>query len=59
MSWIDRGAQLVGGCCGIRPEHIRALADMLPDGPPEDARRAGRPSENPLGRLAPRGRQPG
>ena len=25
--WVDRGAQLVGGCCGIRPEHIRALAD--------------------------------
>jgi S-methylmethionine-dependent homocysteine/selenocysteine methylase len=39
-SWVDRGAQLVGGCCGIRPEHIRALADNLPDRPPEDAGRA-------------------
>jgi S-methylmethionine-dependent homocysteine/selenocysteine methylase len=40
MGWVDRGAQLVGGCCGIRPEHIRALADTLPEWPPEDARGA-------------------
>jgi hypothetical protein len=39
-SWIDRGAQLVGGCYGIRPEHIRALADNRSDRPPEDAGRA-------------------
>jgi S-methylmethionine-dependent homocysteine/selenocysteine methylase len=26
MNWVyDLGAQLVGGCCGIRPDHIRAL----------------------------------
>jgi homocysteine S-methyltransferase len=37
VGWIDRGAKLVGGCCGIRPEHIRVLADTLPDRPPEDA----------------------
>ena len=23
--WIDRGAEIVGGCCGIGPEHIAAL----------------------------------
>jgi S-methylmethionine-dependent homocysteine/selenocysteine methylase len=23
--WIDAGATIVGGCCGITPEHIRAL----------------------------------
>jgi S-methylmethionine-dependent homocysteine/selenocysteine methylase len=28
-AWADRGAQLIGGCCGIGPEHIRALADGL------------------------------
>jgi S-methylmethionine-dependent homocysteine/selenocysteine methylase len=28
--WVDRGVQIVGGCCGIRPEHIRALRDGLP-----------------------------
>jgi methionine synthase I (cobalamin-dependent) len=27
---VDLGAQLVGGCCGIRPEHIRALRERLP-----------------------------
>ncbi len=28
-SWRTGGAQLLGGCCGTGPEHIRALADML------------------------------
>lgn len=23
--WVDEGAQIVGGCCGVRPEHIAAL----------------------------------
>jgi S-methylmethionine-dependent homocysteine/selenocysteine methylase len=23
--WLERGVQLLGGCCGTRPEHIRAL----------------------------------
>ncbi len=30
ITWADRGAQLIGGCCGTGPEHIRALADGLP-----------------------------
>ncbi len=25
--WRQMGAQLIGGCCGTRPEHIRAVAD--------------------------------
>ena len=29
-SWLDSGAQLIGGCCGTRPAHIRALAASLP-----------------------------
>jgi S-methylmethionine-dependent homocysteine/selenocysteine methylase len=29
ISWADRGAQLIGGCCGTGPGHIRALADGL------------------------------
>jgi S-methylmethionine-dependent homocysteine/selenocysteine methylase len=37
--WVDVGAQLVGGCCGIRPEHIRALREQLPTRVPEGARR--------------------
>jgi homocysteine S-methyltransferase len=27
--WIVRGARIVGGCCGTRPEHISALRTML------------------------------
>ncbi len=27
--WIESGVQLVGGCCGLGPDHIRALKDGL------------------------------
>ena len=28
--WIDRfGVQLVGGCCGITPEHIQLISDEV------------------------------
>jgi S-methylmethionine-dependent homocysteine/selenocysteine methylase len=33
ITWADHGAQLIGGCCGVGPEHIRALADGLPRRP--------------------------
>ena len=26
--WIEAGARIVGGCCGTRPEHIRALSGV-------------------------------
>lgn len=26
--WVDAGAQIVGGCCGIGPTHIAALRDL-------------------------------
>ncbi len=29
IGWADRGVQLIGGCCGVGPEHIRALCDGL------------------------------
>jgi S-methylmethionine-dependent homocysteine/selenocysteine methylase len=29
VTWASHGAQLIGGCCGTRPGHIRALADGL------------------------------
>jgi homocysteine S-methyltransferase len=38
--WVERGVQVVGGCCGIGPEHIRALARTLPKSLPLGARRA-------------------
>ena len=28
--WVQMGVQLIGGCCGIGPEHIRVLKDGLP-----------------------------
>jgi S-methylmethionine-dependent homocysteine/selenocysteine methylase len=30
LAWVDHGVQLIGGCCGIGPEHIRMLASRLP-----------------------------
>jgi S-methylmethionine-dependent homocysteine/selenocysteine methylase len=27
--WVDAGAQIIGGCCGVGPDHIRVLADRL------------------------------
>jgi len=29
ITWAGHGAQLIGGCCGVGPEHIRVLADGL------------------------------
>lgn len=28
--WVDAGVHIIGGCCGIGPEHIRALRETLP-----------------------------
>ena len=27
--WVDRGVQVIGGCCGIGPEHIRAMQELV------------------------------
>ncbi|HEY2550428.1 MAG TPA: homocysteine S-methyltransferase family protein [Streptosporangiaceae bacterium] len=35
--WVEHGAQLIGGCCGVGPEHIEALASQLTR-PPRGAR---------------------
>jgi S-methylmethionine-dependent homocysteine/selenocysteine methylase len=32
--WVAAGAEVVGGCCGIGPEHIAALAQALKPLPP-------------------------
>ena len=29
QAWIEGGAQVIGGCCGTGPEHIRAVAEGL------------------------------
>jgi S-methylmethionine-dependent homocysteine/selenocysteine methylase len=28
-AWVRQGARIVGGCCGTRPEHIRAIHDRV------------------------------
>jgi S-methylmethionine-dependent homocysteine/selenocysteine methylase len=28
--WVEMGAQIIGGCCGIGPEYIRLLKEQLP-----------------------------
>ena len=30
QGWLDMGAQLIGSCYGIGPEHIRLLNERLP-----------------------------
>ncbi len=27
-AWVDQGAKMLGGCCGLSPEHIAALAPL-------------------------------
>jgi S-methylmethionine-dependent homocysteine/selenocysteine methylase len=38
--WVERGVQLVGGCCGIGPAHIRAVKDTVPATVPAGSRPA-------------------
>jgi S-methylmethionine-dependent homocysteine/selenocysteine methylase len=33
-SWREAGASIVGGCCGVTPEHIAALRDLVGKAPP-------------------------
>ena len=27
--WLNKGARIIGGCCGTRPAHIRKLSQMI------------------------------
>lgn len=27
--WVESGAAIIGGCCGIGPEHIQTLAEKF------------------------------
>ena len=29
--WVERGVQIIGGCCGTTVDHIRAMVNELPD----------------------------
>ena len=39
LKLAEAGANLLGGCCGTTPEHIRTLADVLTDKKPVSPRR--------------------
>ena len=30
QKWVQQGVSIIGGCCGIGPEHIRVLKERLP-----------------------------
>jgi SAM-dependent methyltransferase len=34
LSWREEGAQIIGGCCGVAPEHIAALVAAVADTKP-------------------------
>jgi homocysteine S-methyltransferase len=52
LGWRDEGAAIVGGCCGVRPEHIEAAGEALADTKPGPRRPpAGLPA-TPTGPLA-------
>jgi S-methylmethionine-dependent homocysteine/selenocysteine methylase/SAM-dependent methyltransferase len=36
--WRDEGAQIIGGCCGVTPEHVRALVTELGETKPGNRR---------------------
>ena len=40
VRWREEGAQLIGGCCGVRPDHIEAASRALEGTKPGRARRA-------------------
>jgi S-methylmethionine-dependent homocysteine/selenocysteine methylase/SAM-dependent methyltransferase len=41
LGWREEGAQIVGGCCGTKPEHIAAARDRLDGTKPGHRRRGG------------------
>ena len=45
LRWREEGAQIVGGCCGVGPEHIEAAREALADTDPGDNRRPEDPRE--------------
>ena len=40
LDWRAEGAQVIGGCCGVRPEHLRAARVALAETKPGHARPA-------------------
>ncbi len=53
--WREEGAQIIGGCCGVGPEHLAAARAELAGTKPGNARPEARPSDGEL--TAARGRR--
>jgi S-methylmethionine-dependent homocysteine/selenocysteine methylase/SAM-dependent methyltransferase len=45
LKWREEGAQLIGGCCGVGPEHLAAARAVLHDTKPGHAHPAALPDE--------------
>jgi S-methylmethionine-dependent homocysteine/selenocysteine methylase/SAM-dependent methyltransferase len=58
LQWREEGAQIIGGCCGVGPEHIAASSAALEPTKPGHATPAALPDETALppadGRAVPR-----
>jgi len=59
LAWREEGAQIIGGCCGVGPEHLAAAHDALESTTPGHLRPAAMPAESedawpPDGRAVPR-----
>ncbi len=46
LSWRAEGAQVIGGCCGVRPEHLKAARAALAETKPGHERPAVPTTEN-------------
>ena len=58
LRWREEGAQIVGGCCGVGPEHVAAAREALSGTAAGHARRRGIAAEDDGG-DAPAGTRPG
>jgi S-methylmethionine-dependent homocysteine/selenocysteine methylase/SAM-dependent methyltransferase len=62
LQWREEGAQLIGGCCGVGPEHLAAARTALAGSKPGHAHPAALPDETrqpvPEGRPQPRWADP-
>ncbi len=53
LRWREEGAQIVGGCCGVRPQHIAAASARLQGTAPGHERPAETAAANGAGAAAP------
>jgi S-methylmethionine-dependent homocysteine/selenocysteine methylase/SAM-dependent methyltransferase len=46
LGWREEGAQIIGGCCGVGPDHVEAARTALADTKPGHLRPAALPAES-------------